>query len=165
MIASNINSESPLPQDEHTQVLSPGKSYSPQSSNTPLTLPTSKPAELNVLDELILMMLKMQTGIDNNFKERQQKHIDYFTSYLITLSSNVVSNKESLQKIKSNFNVVTQTISKLNTRLSKEKEIYSKQQKDISKCITKAENHVQNNKAIISKFDEKLDKTILNTKQ
>eukprot|EP00957_Ditylum_brightwellii_P028325 2139216-Ditylum_brightwellii.AAC.1 len=46
-----------------------------------------------------------------------------------------------------------------------EKEIYSKQQKDIIKCIIDEKRHVQNNKVINSQLKEKLDKAILNTKQ
>eukprot|EP00957_Ditylum_brightwellii_P199001 15169106-Ditylum_brightwellii.AAC.1 len=43
--------------------------------------------------------------------------------------------------------------------------IYADQQKAINQCITEVANHIQNNKDIISIFEEKLNKTILNTKQ
>eukprot|EP00957_Ditylum_brightwellii_P056488 4282152-Ditylum_brightwellii.AAC.1 len=46
-----------------------------------------------------------------------------------------------------------------------QKEIYIKKQKAINKCISNIASRDQNNKSIISKFDEKLDKAILNTKQ
>eukprot|EP00957_Ditylum_brightwellii_P152538 11611146-Ditylum_brightwellii.AAC.1 len=60
---------------------------------------------------------------------------------------------------------MTQTVSKLDHQLNKELEIYIEQQKAINSCITTAESHVQNNNAIISTFDEKLNKVILYTKQ
>eukprot|EP00957_Ditylum_brightwellii_P059515 4519243-Ditylum_brightwellii.AAC.1 len=60
MIASNINSELPLPQDEHTQVSSPIKSNSTQSSNTPLITPTSKPTASDAHTELHLMMSNLK---------------------------------------------------------------------------------------------------------
>eukprot|EP00957_Ditylum_brightwellii_P106607 8133100-Ditylum_brightwellii.AAC.1 len=62
----------------------------------------------------------MQTDIDNNFKERQQKHINYFTSCLSTLSSTVISNKESLQKVKSKLDIMTHIVSKLKYQLNNE---------------------------------------------
>eukprot|EP00957_Ditylum_brightwellii_P171648 13067887-Ditylum_brightwellii.AAC.1 len=43
---------------------------------------------------------------------------------LSTLSSTVVSNKESLQKIESELDSVPHTVSKLDYQLNKEKEIY-----------------------------------------
>eukprot|EP00957_Ditylum_brightwellii_P155217 11816890-Ditylum_brightwellii.AAC.1 len=60
---------------------------------------------------------------------------------------------------------MTHTISKLDYQLNKAEKIYDNQKKAINQCITEVEIHVQNNKAIISKFEEKLDKAILNTKQ
>eukprot|EP00957_Ditylum_brightwellii_P018115 1364305-Ditylum_brightwellii.AAC.2 len=66
----------------------------------------------------------MKTDIDNDFKERQQKHIDYFTSCLSTLSSTVVSNKEPLQKVKPKLDTMAHTVSKLDYQLNKEQDIY-----------------------------------------
>eukprot|EP00957_Ditylum_brightwellii_P043689 3312356-Ditylum_brightwellii.AAC.1 len=67
----------------------------------------------------------MQFDKDNNFQARQQKNLNYFNSCLSTLSSTVFSNKESLKKIESNLNIVTQTVSKFRHKLVMQKEIYS----------------------------------------
>eukprot|EP00957_Ditylum_brightwellii_P111974 8539142-Ditylum_brightwellii.AAC.1 len=126
MIASDINSELPFSQDEHTEVLFPGKSNSTQSSNTPLTMPTNQPTEPKVCNEPILMMQKMQSDMDTDFKERQQKHLNYFNNSPSTLSSTVVSNKESLQKIESKLNTMSHNISKFDYQLNKaEKSIFT----------------------------------------
>eukprot|EP00957_Ditylum_brightwellii_P100550 7664336-Ditylum_brightwellii.AAC.1 len=127
MIASNIHSELPLPQDDHTQVLSSSKSNSTQSSNTPSITPTSKPIASEVHNELILMMQELQSDMDNNFKERQQKHLDYFNNCLSPLSSTVISNKDSLQKIKSKLNTMSHNVSKFNYQLNKVENIYANQ--------------------------------------
>eukprot|EP00957_Ditylum_brightwellii_P051907 3937067-Ditylum_brightwellii.AAC.1 len=46
-----------------------------------------------------------------------------------------------------------------------QKEIYSTQQKDINRCISNIASYDQNNKVIISKFEEKLNKAILDIEQ
>eukprot|EP00957_Ditylum_brightwellii_P120939 9223729-Ditylum_brightwellii.AAC.1 len=74
-------------------------------------MPTSKHTEPNVCDDFILMMQKMHSDMDNGFKERQQKHLNYFNNCLSTLSSTVVSNKEFLQKIESNLDTMSHNIS------------------------------------------------------
>eukprot|EP00957_Ditylum_brightwellii_P211834 15366655-Ditylum_brightwellii.AAC.1 len=112
MIANDINSEFASLQDEHTEVSHQCRCYSNQCSNKPLTTPTSKPMEPNVHNELILMMKEMQSEMNQQFQDMQQKQFNWFTNCLTTLSSTVVSNKESLQKIESNLNNVTRTISK-----------------------------------------------------
>eukprot|EP00957_Ditylum_brightwellii_P075847 5764585-Ditylum_brightwellii.AAC.1 len=81
------------------------------------------------------------------------------------ISTTVISNEESLKKIKSKLNSMTQNISKLKPRLNTQKEIYSTECKDINRCILDIASHDQNNKVIYSLFEEKLDKAILNTKQ
>eukprot|EP00957_Ditylum_brightwellii_P119221 9094938-Ditylum_brightwellii.AAC.1 len=81
------------------------------------------------------------------------------------ISATTYSNEASLQKVESDLNSVTQTVSKLDHQLNKEQEIYIEQQKAIKRCITTTESHVQNNHAIISNFDEKLNKAILDTEQ
>eukprot|EP00957_Ditylum_brightwellii_P096148 7325358-Ditylum_brightwellii.AAC.1 len=53
----------------------------------------------------------------------------------------------------------------LHTKRTIQKGIYSTQQKDINKSTSDITSHIQNNKVIHSRFEEKLDKTILNTKQ
>eukprot|EP00957_Ditylum_brightwellii_P101114 7705584-Ditylum_brightwellii.AAC.1 len=63
----------------------------------------------------------MQSDVDNDFKERQQKHLDYFNSYPSTLSSTVISNKESLQKIKCKLDTMSHSISKFDYQLNKVK--------------------------------------------
>eukprot|EP00957_Ditylum_brightwellii_P035367 2682027-Ditylum_brightwellii.AAC.1 len=103
--------------------------------------------------------------MDNDFQARQQKNLNYFNSCLSTLISTAFSNKESLKKIEPNLNIVTQTVSKFEIKLTMQKEIYSTQGKGINRCILDISNYDQNNKVIISKFEEKLDKAILNTKQ
>eukprot|EP00957_Ditylum_brightwellii_P026206 1982032-Ditylum_brightwellii.AAC.1 len=95
----------------------------------------------------------------------QQKQTIKLNGYLSKLNTTVISNTDSLEKIESNLDVVTQTISKLDTRLSMEKEIYSNQQRDINKCINEIKRHVQENKVIHTQFEDELNKAILNTKQ
>eukprot|EP00957_Ditylum_brightwellii_P125624 9575327-Ditylum_brightwellii.AAC.1 len=107
----------------------------------------------------------MQEDLNQDIQDMQQRQANILNCYLSKLSTTVVSNTESLKKIKSNLNVMTQTISKLNTRLNMEKEIYSNQQKDINNCIIEIEMHVQNNKVIHYQFEENLDKAILHTEQ
>eukprot|EP00957_Ditylum_brightwellii_P176174 13414468-Ditylum_brightwellii.AAC.1 len=121
--------------------------------------------EPNVCDELILMMQKMKFDFDNNFQSRQQKNLNYFNSCISILSSTVFSNEESLKKIKSNLNIMTQTISKFKHKLVMKKEIYSTHLKDINSCISTIASHDQNNKVIYSRFEEKLNKAILDTEQ
>eukprot|EP00957_Ditylum_brightwellii_P126276 9627248-Ditylum_brightwellii.AAC.1 len=103
--------------------------------------------------------------MDNDFQARQQKNLNYFNSCLSTFSSTVFSNEESLKKIESNLNIMTQTVSKFNHKLVIQKEIYSTNQKDISSCISTIASHDQNNKVIHSCFGEKLNKAIHDTKQ
>eukprot|EP00957_Ditylum_brightwellii_P017877 1346202-Ditylum_brightwellii.AAC.1 len=66
------------------------------------------------------------------------------------LSTTVFSNEESLQKVESSLDVVTQTVSKCDTKLTMQKEIYSIQQNDINKCILDIASHGQNNTVIHS---------------
>eukprot|EP00957_Ditylum_brightwellii_P186874 14230629-Ditylum_brightwellii.AAC.1 len=46
-----------------------------------------------------------------------------------------------------------------------QKEIYSTQQKDISKCISTISSHDQHNKVTHSCYEQKLNKAIQDTKQ
>eukprot|EP00957_Ditylum_brightwellii_P011727 885594-Ditylum_brightwellii.AAC.1 len=82
-----------------------------------------------------------------HLQELKEDKIMPIADFLMKISATAYSNKASLQKVKSNLNTVTQNVSRLDCR------------------IAEAESHVQNNKAIISNFDDKLDKAILNTKQ
>eukprot|EP00957_Ditylum_brightwellii_P057260 4339326-Ditylum_brightwellii.AAC.1 len=107
----------------------------------------------------------MEEDLKQDIQNLQQRQANIFTGYISQLSTKIISNTESLKKVKCNLNTVTQTVSKLDYQLNKEQEIYIDQQKAINNCITEAESHVQNNKVIISNFDEKLDKAILDTKQ
>eukprot|EP00957_Ditylum_brightwellii_P135112 10301512-Ditylum_brightwellii.AAC.1 len=84
--------------------------------------------------------------MDNNFQARQQKNLDYINSCLSTFSSKVISNADSIKKTESKLNVATQNISKLETKLDSQKEIYSSQQKDINRCIITISSFDQNNK-------------------
>eukprot|EP00957_Ditylum_brightwellii_P072012 5473436-Ditylum_brightwellii.AAC.1 len=92
----------------------------------------------------------MQFDMDNNFQARQQKNLNYFNSCLSSISSTVFSNEESLKKIESNLNTVTQTIPKFKHKLVMQKEIYSTHRKDINSCILTIFSHDQNNKVIHS---------------
>eukprot|EP00957_Ditylum_brightwellii_P002123 163676-Ditylum_brightwellii.AAC.1 len=71
MIASNINSEFSLSQDEHTQVSASDKINSKESSNQPLTTPTSKHMASTVRNELHLMMSKMQEDLNQDIQDIQ----------------------------------------------------------------------------------------------
>eukprot|EP00957_Ditylum_brightwellii_P042851 3243734-Ditylum_brightwellii.AAC.1 len=100
-----------------------------------------------------------------NYQKLQEAQSNGFNGYLSKLSTTVISHTNYLMKIESDLNIVTQTITKLDHQLNKEQEIYIEQQKYINSCITRAESHMQNNNAIISNFDEKLNKAIHDTKQ
>eukprot|EP00957_Ditylum_brightwellii_P187203 14257492-Ditylum_brightwellii.AAC.1 len=165
MIICNISSESPLSEAECTQVSASDDSSLKQSGNKPLTTPTCEPTTSAIPDELLLMMSKLQANMAKCLQELKEEEIMSITEFMMEISVNTYSNEVSLKKIKSNLNSVTQTVSKLDHRLYKEQESYIEEQKAINTCITEAESHVQNNKAIISNFDEKLDKAILGTKQ
>eukprot|EP00957_Ditylum_brightwellii_P208859 15359277-Ditylum_brightwellii.AAC.1 len=143
MITNDINSVSHSSQDEHTQVSASNKSDSKQSSNKPLTMPTSKPTSSTVCNELILMMDEMRSNMTKRLQELKEEEIMPIAEYISKISTMVYTNEESLQKIKSNLDVVTQTVSKLDTKLTMQKEIYSIQQKDINICISDIASHNQ----------------------
>eukprot|EP00957_Ditylum_brightwellii_P104518 7963708-Ditylum_brightwellii.AAC.1 len=128
-------------------------------------MPTSKHTAYKVQEELILMMDTMRSSMTTQLQELQEEKILPITEYITKISSTVLSNEESLQKIRYNLNTLTQTISKLDTKQIMQKEINSAQQKDINKCTSGIASHDQNNKAISFKFEEKWNKAILNTKQ
>eukprot|EP00957_Ditylum_brightwellii_P158051 12031068-Ditylum_brightwellii.AAC.1 len=83
------------------------------------------------------MMLKIQSEIDNIINKSQQKHLDYFNSCLSTISSNVDSNKESLQNIESKLDAM----SKFEYQINKAEKIYVDQQKAINECTSDIESH------------------------
>eukprot|EP00957_Ditylum_brightwellii_P173018 13172269-Ditylum_brightwellii.AAC.1 len=98
-------------------------------------------------------------------QELKEEEIILLADFMAKISTNVLSNDKSLQKVKCNLNVAIQNISKLETRLNAQKEIYSTQRKDINRCILYIASYDQSNKVIISKVEEKLDKAIQDTKQ
>eukprot|EP00957_Ditylum_brightwellii_P088392 6732524-Ditylum_brightwellii.AAC.1 len=62
--------------------------------------------------------------MENNLKQdtqyiqvRQQRQAHRFTSYISELNTKAISNTEFLKKVKSNLNVVIQTVSKFETKL------------------------------------------------
>eukprot|EP00957_Ditylum_brightwellii_P002308 177840-Ditylum_brightwellii.AAC.1 len=168
MITFNINSELPSSKDEHTKVSASNKSDSKQSSNRPSTTPTGEPPASAVHDELLLMMQKMENSLKRDtqdIQERQQRQAHRLTDYISELSTKVISNTESLKKVESNLNVVTQTVSKFKIKLVIQKEIYFTHQKDINKCITDIASNDLSNKVNYSCFEEKLSKAIHDTKQ
>eukprot|EP00957_Ditylum_brightwellii_P130200 9932324-Ditylum_brightwellii.AAC.1 len=110
-------------------------------------------------------MDNLKSNMAKYLQELKEEEIMSLADFMTKISTTVIPNEESLQKVKSNLNIVTQNISKLKTRLNKQKETYSTQHKDINRCILDIAIHDKNNKVIISKFDEKLDKAILDTMQ
>eukprot|EP00957_Ditylum_brightwellii_P196597 14979250-Ditylum_brightwellii.AAC.1 len=98
-------------------------------------------------------------------QERQQRKANRFTCYISELSTKVISNTESLQKVESNLNIMIQTVSKFKHKLVMQKEIYFTHLKDINSCISIIASLDQNNKVIHSCFEEKLNKAIHDTKQ
>eukprot|EP00957_Ditylum_brightwellii_P024706 1866540-Ditylum_brightwellii.AAC.1 len=128
-------------------------------------MPTSKPPASAARDKLLLMMSNLKANMAKRLQELKEEEIMPIADFTAKVSTIVFSNEESLQKVKSNLDVMTQNISKLETRLTIQKEIYSTQQKDINRCVSDIASHDQNNKVIISEFKEKLDKAILDTKQ
>eukprot|EP00957_Ditylum_brightwellii_P123697 9430354-Ditylum_brightwellii.AAC.1 len=66
----------------------------------------------------------MQSEMNQQFQDMHQRQFNCFTNCLTTLSSNVISNKESLQKTKSNLDNMTRTVSKFEYQLKKEDNIY-----------------------------------------
>eukprot|EP00957_Ditylum_brightwellii_P130613 9964200-Ditylum_brightwellii.AAC.1 len=107
----------------------------------------------------------MQSEMNQQFQDMYQRQFNCFTSCLTTLSSTVVSNKESSQKTESNLDNVTCTVSKFEYWLKKEENIYIDQQKDIKQYITEMERHVQSNAVMNTQFEETLNKAILSTEQ
>eukprot|EP00957_Ditylum_brightwellii_P033351 2526481-Ditylum_brightwellii.AAC.1 len=72
----------------------------------------------------------MKQDIDD-FQKRQERQTNDFAGYISELSSKVISNTESWQKVESNLNAVTQTVTKLDHKIVMQKEIYSTQEKAI----------------------------------
>eukprot|EP00957_Ditylum_brightwellii_P000797 62973-Ditylum_brightwellii.AAC.1 len=83
----------------------------------PLTTPTSKPLASAVCDELILMMQQIDEDLKQDIQDLHERQSNRFDGYISKLSTEVISNTESLKKAKFNFNTVTQTISKLDHQL------------------------------------------------
>eukprot|EP00957_Ditylum_brightwellii_P070434 5351420-Ditylum_brightwellii.AAC.1 len=52
-----------------------------------------------------------------DFQKRQERQANNFAGYISKLSSEVISNTESWQKVESNLNAMTQTVSKLDHKL------------------------------------------------
>eukprot|EP00957_Ditylum_brightwellii_P161768 12316721-Ditylum_brightwellii.AAC.1 len=124
IIASDINSELPLSQDENAQISSPSKSNTTQSSNTPSTTPTSKPMASNVRDELHMMLSNLKDNMKQQLQELKEEEIMLFAEFMTKISTTVYSNKESLKKVESKLDTMTHTVSKLDYQLNKEQEIY-----------------------------------------
>eukprot|EP00957_Ditylum_brightwellii_P004199 319769-Ditylum_brightwellii.AAC.1 len=59
----------------------------------------------------------MQEDLNQDIQDMQQRQANRFNGYLSKLSTTVVANTESLEKIKFNLDVVTQTVSKLDTAI------------------------------------------------
>eukprot|EP00957_Ditylum_brightwellii_P148256 11287940-Ditylum_brightwellii.AAC.1 len=110
-------------------------------------------------------MDNLKANMAKRIQELKEKEIMPLADFMTKISTNVFSTEESLQKVKCNLDVATQNISKLETRLTSQEEIYSDQQKDINRCISDIANLDQNNKVIHSRFEKKLNKAILDTKQ
>eukprot|EP00957_Ditylum_brightwellii_P148287 11290013-Ditylum_brightwellii.AAC.1 len=54
---------------------------------------------------------------NHDIQERQLRQANSFAGYISELSTKVISNTESWQKVESNLNIVTQTISKFEHKL------------------------------------------------
>eukprot|EP00957_Ditylum_brightwellii_P046321 3515273-Ditylum_brightwellii.AAC.1 len=104
-------------------------------------------------------------SMKKQFLDMEREKFHTLSSCMADIKPNIESNEESLEKIKSNLNVITQTISKFKHKLVIQKEIYSTYRKDINSCISDIASHDKNNKVIHSWFEEKLNKAIHKTKQ
>ena len=163
MITCDINSESPLTQDEHTKVTSPCKSDS-MISNTKLSIsPTREPQASAVRTELITMMENLKANMKKRLQELKEEEIMPLADYMEKISTTVFTQADALQKVECNLDVATQNISRLDTRLTSQKEIYAVQRKDINGCMFNIANLDQNNKLMQSRFEEKLEKAIQDT--
>eukprot|EP00957_Ditylum_brightwellii_P038725 2926991-Ditylum_brightwellii.AAC.1 len=100
-----------------------------------------------------------------HLQELKEEEIMPLADFMEKNSTTIFTHEESLQKVECNLNVATQNISTLNKRLTRQKEIYSDQQKDTNRCISDITSLDQNNKVIHFRFEEKLNKAILDTKQ
>eukprot|EP00957_Ditylum_brightwellii_P106608 8133226-Ditylum_brightwellii.AAC.1 len=109
MITRNINSELSLSEDEHTHVSASETRDLKQSENKPLTMPTGKPLASAVRDKLILMMQQMDEDLQQDMQNLQESQANRLKGYISKLSTTVFSCTESLKKIKSDLNFVTQT--------------------------------------------------------
>eukprot|EP00957_Ditylum_brightwellii_P032777 2484719-Ditylum_brightwellii.AAC.1 len=91
-------------------------------------------------------MDNLKANMAKCLQELKEEETMPLADFMTKISTTVISNEESLQKVKSNLDVATQNISKLETRLNTQKGIYSTQHKDINRCISDIASHDQNNK-------------------
>eukprot|EP00957_Ditylum_brightwellii_P007258 551605-Ditylum_brightwellii.AAC.1 len=56
-----------------------------------------------------------------HLQELKEEEIMLLADFMTKISTTVISNEESLQKVESNLDIVTQNISKLETRLNMQK--------------------------------------------
>eukprot|EP00957_Ditylum_brightwellii_P044397 3369317-Ditylum_brightwellii.AAC.1 len=127
--------------------------------------PVSEPPASAVHNELLKMMKNLKANMAKRLQELKEEKIMSLADFMTKISNTVFTHEESLQKVESNLYIVTQNISKLETRINTQKEIYSTQRKDINRCILDISSLVQNNKVILSRFEEKLNKAIQDTEQ
>eukprot|EP00957_Ditylum_brightwellii_P196774 14991871-Ditylum_brightwellii.AAC.1 len=62
----------------------------------------------------------MEKDLKQDIQNLQERQSNSFNGYISKFSTKVISNTESLKKVKSNLNTVTQTISKLDHQLNNE---------------------------------------------
>eukprot|EP00957_Ditylum_brightwellii_P021044 1585578-Ditylum_brightwellii.AAC.1 len=125
MITCYINSELPLSQDKHTKVSSPCKSDSMHSSTRPSILPTCEPLASAVRTELLEMMDKLKANMAKRLQDLKEMEIMPLDDFMSKVSDTVLAHDDTLQKVECNLNVAIQNISKLDTRLTSQKEIYA----------------------------------------
>eukprot|EP00957_Ditylum_brightwellii_P168262 12809598-Ditylum_brightwellii.AAC.1 len=72
-------------------------------------MPTGKPLAFAIRDKLILMMQQMDEDLKQSMQNLQEAQSNRFKGYISKLNTRVISHTESLKKIKSDLNSMTQT--------------------------------------------------------
>eukprot|EP00957_Ditylum_brightwellii_P122754 9361076-Ditylum_brightwellii.AAC.1 len=65
----------------------------------------------------------MDEDLKQDIQDLQERQSNRFNGYISKISTKVISNTESLKKVKSNLNTMSQNVSKLDHQLNKERDI------------------------------------------
>eukprot|EP00957_Ditylum_brightwellii_P135498 10330841-Ditylum_brightwellii.AAC.1 len=83
-------------------------------------MPTSESMSSDLCTELFTKLHQFKMSMNKQFLEMERGQCTLFSSCMENVTTKIESNEESLQKIESDLNTVTQTIYKLDPQLNKE---------------------------------------------